>query len=375
MELAHSLKVLHVYKDFDPPVQGGIEGVLARTCHYQQAWGDVSALTCSRCWRSRKTRHDGVLVREVGEWGRFQHAPVAPLFPCYLRNARADVTVMHMPNPTAEVAWLLAGCPGTLVIRYHSDVVRQARAMKVYGPIQQQVLRRATRILPTSLQYLNTSAPLAAHRERCRVVPLGIDVTAFQAPDAGRVAALREAYGGPFVFFCGKHRYYKGLQVLVEAAARIHAPVVIAGDGPERPALVTAAAHAGGAIDFPGALSHEELVDHLHACALFAFPSVARSEAFGVAIMEAHAAGRPVVATQLGTGVEFINLDGETGYNVTPGSSAALADGINALLADPARAQAMGKRARQRVESEFRADLIAAREWQCYEESLACDRK
>ena len=345
---------------------------MARTCHYQQAWGEVSALTCSRTWRSRQVVHDGIAVTEVGEWGRFQHAPIAPLFPWYMRRAKADVTVLHLPNPTAEVAWLLAGCPGTLVIRYHSDVVRQARAMQFYGPIQQAVLRRAACILPTSPRYLETSATLAPHRDRCQVVPLGIDVGTFQQPDEGRVAALKRAYGGAFVFFCGKHRYYKGLQVLVDAAAQIGAPIVIGGDGPERASLMTAASGKGVAIYFPGALSHEELVNHLHACALFVFPSIARSEAFGVAIMEAHAAGRPVVATRLGTGVEYINVDGETGYNVESNNPSALAESINTLLADPAKAHELGTAARCRIEAEFRADVIAEREWQCYQEILAC---
>jgi len=372
MEFLLLLKVLHVYKDFDPPVQGGIEGFMARSCRYQRAWGDVSALTCSRSWRSRKVCHDGISVQEVGEWGRFLQAPIAPLFPLHMRRAQPDVTVLHMPNPTAEVAWLVAGCPGSLVVRYHSDVVRQARAMKVYAPIQHQVLRRAARILPTSSQYLETSATLAPHRERCQVVPLGIDVAAFQQPEGPQVAALHQEYGGSFVFFCGKHRYYKGLQVLVDAAAQIGAPVVIAGDGPERPALIEAASRKGVTVHFPGALSHAELVNHLHACAVFAFPSIARSEAFGMAIMEAHAAGCPVVATRLGTGVEFINLDGETGYNVEPNNPTALADGINALLANPAKAQEMGNAARKRIETEFGADVIAEREWQCYQESLAC---
>ncbi len=345
---------------------------MARTCQHQRALGAVSALTCSRSWRTRPVDHDGIAVLEVGEWGRFQQAPVAPLFPWHLRRAKADVIVLHLPNPTAEVAWLLAGCPGTLVIRYHSDVVRQARAMRFYGPIQQEVLRRAARILPTSPQYLETSACLAPHRDRCQVVPLGIDVAAFQCPDAGQVAALQRRYGGSFVFFCGKHRYYKGLQVLVDAAARIEAPIVIGGDGPERASLMAAASRQGVTMHFPGALSHEELVNHLHACTLFAFPSIARSEAFGVAIMEAHAAGRPVVATRLGTGVEYINVDGETGYNVEPNDPSALAESINALLADPEKARALGAAARLRIETDFRADIIAEREWQCYQEALAC---
>lgn len=369
MESKPLLKILHVYKDFDPPVQGGIEGHVARCCRYQQAWGDVSALTCSRSWYSRVVEHDGVRVTEVGEWGRFLGAPVSPRFPEFLRREHADVTVIHIPNPTAEIAWLLARSSGALVVRYHSDVVRQARSMRFYGPIQQRLLARATLILPTSPQYLATSTTLAPHRARCRVVPLGIDAAAFQQPDAERVAELHRKYPEPFVFFCGKHRYYKGLDTLVAAAPAIKAPVVVAGDGPERPRLEAMAGELGGQVHFPGALSHKDLVAHLHACALFVFPSTARSEAFGVSIMEAHAAGKPVVATRLGTGVELINEDQQTGLNVAPGDPGALAEAVNALLDNPGRRNAMGLAAQIRVTSKFDGGQCAKEEWLLYQEA------
>ena len=365
------MKILHVYKDFDPPVHGGIEGHIARLCRYQQQWGEVDVLTCSRSILTRSVIHGGTRVTEVGEWGRFQRAPIAPAFPWHLRRSDADVVVLHLPNPTAEVAWLLAPSGAALVIRYHSDVVRQARAMKVYGPLQQRLLKKAARILPTSQVYLDSSTTLAPHQARCRVVPLGIEAAAFQSPDEEAVAALHERYGSRFVLFSGMHRYYKGLKHLVAAAGAIDAPVVIAGEGPERSALMAQAASLGVEIHFPGYLAHHELVAHLHAASVFVFPSVARSEAFGISIMEAHAAGLPVVATRLGTGVEFINEDGKTGLNVAPGDDQALAEAVNRILGDPEAALSMGAYARDRIERDFDACSLAAAEWTHYEEALA----
>jgi rhamnosyl/mannosyltransferase len=305
-------------------------------------------------------------VTEVGEWGRFQSAPVAPLFPWRLRRVDADVVVVHMPNPTAELSWLLAGPRAKLAVRYHSDVVRQASAMRLYGPLQMRFLRRAAIILPTSRPYLDSSPTLAPFRERCHVVPLGIEPERFEAPEAARVRALRERYGGGFVLFAGKHRYYKGLEYLVRAAPAIRAPVVIAGDGPERARCEALAGELGAPIAFPGELSDEDLVAHLHACDLVAFPSVARSEAFGIGILEAHACGKPVVATTLGTGVEFANLDGETGINVPPCDPEALANAVNRLLDDPQLRERLGEQGRDRVARAFRAEQVARAEFECY---------
>jgi len=363
------LHLLHVYKDFDPPIAGGIEGHMARMCRLQRAWADVEALTCSRTRRTRVVDRDGTRVTEAAEWGRFQNAPLAPSFPALLRRMARDVVILHAPFPTAELAWLLARPRARLVVRYHSDVVRQAAAMRVYGPFQRRLLQQADCILPTSQQYLDTSPMLAAVRDRCRVIPLGIDAAAFDRPSAEGVAALRERYGR-YVLFAGRHRYYKGLRVLVEAAQAIRASVVAAGDGPEREACRRLAEERGVRMFFPGTLTHQQLVDHLHGCEAFVFPSIARSEAFGIALLEAHACGKPAVATTLGTGVEFVNRHGETGLNAPPGDPHALAEAVNVLLDDAAMRDRMGRTARERVRTEFAAERIARREFEVFEELM-----
>jgi rhamnosyl/mannosyltransferase len=172
------------------------------------------------------------------------------------------------------------------------------------------------------------------------------------------------------VFFCGRHRYYKGLDVLVRAAQSIGAPVIIGGDGPERLACERLAKQLGVNVQFVGALSHENLVAHLHACGVFVFPSVARSEAYGIAMLEAHVCGKPVVATQLGTGVEFVNEHDRTGVNVTAGDPDAFAAAVNQLMKDPERRSEMGQYAQQRVLTHFDAAHIARAEYEIYGEVI-----
>lgn len=360
------MRILHIYKDFDPPVRGGMERHMGLMCRFQRQWAEVEALTCSRSRQTRVVERDGTRVTEVAEWGRFQSAPLSPTFPWHMRRLAGDVNVVHVPNPTAEAGWLVARPRGRLVVRYQSDVVRQASAMRVYGPVQMHFLRKADIILVASEQYLASSPTLEGVRDRCHVVPLGILPEEFGRPDAARVEALRKAYGGPFVLFSGRHRYYKGLEYLVRAAKDIRATVVVAGDGPERAKCEALARESGGRVAFPGELSHEELVNHLHACEVFAFPSCERSEAYGISMLEAHACGKPVVATRLGTGVEFVNLDGQTGLNVPPRDPGALAEAINALLEDEPLRRRLGEFARRRIETEFHAERVARREFELY---------
>ncbi|MBI2424475.1 MAG: glycosyltransferase [Candidatus Hydrogenedentes bacterium] len=366
------MKIVHVYKDFDPPIRGGMERHIALMCRFQRQWADVEALVCSRSHRTQAVERDGTRVTEVAEWGRFQSAPFSPSFPWHLRRAQADVLVVHVPNPTAELGWLLARPNGVLVVRYHSDIVRQAAAMRLYRPFQMHFLRQAAMIVPTSAPYLDTSETLAPLKDRCRVLPLGILPEMFEHPDENLVSACRQRYGGTFVLFSGMHRYYKGLPYLIRAAKMVNAPVVIAGDGPERGACEALARELGVSVAFPGALSDADLSAHLNACTVVAFPSVERSEAFGISIMEAHACGKPVVATRLGTGVEFINQDGKTGLNVAPRDAGALAEALNRLLADAPMRESMGHYARARIYNEFHAEKVARQEFELYQEAQAC---
>lgn len=362
------MKIVHIYKDFDPPVHGGMEHHMALMCRFQRQWAEVEALTCSRSWSTRVAERDGTRVTEVGEFGRFQSAPVSPAFPWHVRALRADVAVVHVPNPTAEIAWLLGRPRAKLIVRYQSDVVRQASAMRWYGPVQQRFLQRADLILAASQQYLDTSATLRPFLAKCRVVPLGILPEEFANPGEDRLEDLRRRYGGGYVLFSGRHRYYKGLEVLVRAAKSIHAPVVIAGDGPERAKCESLARATGVAIHFPGMLTRDEVVAHLHGCDVFAFPSTERSEAYGISMLEAHACGKPVVSTAIGTGVEFVNLHGQTGLNVPPRDPDAFAAAVNALLEEPAKRETMGAFARARVERDLNAAAIARAEYGLYEE-------
>jgi len=208
--------------------------------------------------------------------------------------------------------------------------------------------------------------------DRIRVVPSGIDLEPFQAP-CDR-AALRARLGidvGTFlVLNVAALAPHKSQETLLEAAALLRGRVAglrvwIAGEGPERRALEArlAGTGAGGAVRLLG--FREDVADLLRAADLFCISSWL--EGLGTSILDAMAAGLPVVATRVG-GIPEVVADGETGLLVEPRSPALLAEAIASLAGDPSRRAGMGARAKEVVRA-FSADRTAERTRALYEEA------
>ena len=366
------MRVLHIYKDYYPPVVGGMEMCMALLCREMKSRADVEALVCARSPRSRVRSVDGVRVTEVGEICRILSAPVAPAFPLFLKRARYDVLHFHLPNPTAVMSYLLARPPGRVVVQYQSDIVRQAFALKVYGRFLKRFLELADAIIVSSPDYLESSEHLRSFKEKCRIIPLGIDLEEFELREGeeGGVAALQKQYGGRFLLFVGVLRYYKGVDYLLDAMKQVDCPLVIVGDGPERKALESKRASSGlqNKVHFTGQIGQRELVQHLHACEVFVFPASHRSEAYGLSLVQALACGKPAVSTRLGTGTSFVNVEDETGLVVEPRNPDALASAINVLLDDPELRRRFGAEGRERARKLFSKRKMVEEVWALYQE-------
>lgn len=371
-----SLRVLQVYKDFYPPVFGGIERHLHDLVSGLPALGvHCDVLVAARNAHTREETFPPaapgalpVRVVKVGELGRVLSAPMAPGFVPWLRRLAPhyDILHFHFPNPTAELAWLLAAARAPAVVTYHSDIVRQRISAMLYRPVLRRYLARMQRIIVPSPQLLNSSPVLAAQRHKCAVVPFGIDAARFESPDLPRAAAELRARctggdsGALLVLFVGKFRYYKGLPVLLHAIARLRARGVAArgllvGDGPEEATLRAQVRQLGlsDQVSFLGGKNDEELNVLYHACDVLVLPSVQRSEAFGLVLLEAMACGKPVISTELGTATSWVNLHEVTGLVVAPGDAAALARALEHLASAPVMRRNLGENARRRVQTMF----------------------
>jgi rhamnosyl/mannosyltransferase len=278
---------------------------------------------------------------------------------------RGDVVHLHFPYPPGDLAALLLPGHPPLVVTYHSDIVRQRALLRLYGPLLGLTLRRAARIIATSPNYVVSSPFLRRYAAKCDVIPLGIDADRFASADAEQVAALRARYDGGLLLFVGRLRYYKGLHILLDALRHVPAQLLIVGSGPEQERLIAQAAQLGIAqrVHFLGDIPDADLPALYHMADVFVLPAHLRAEALGLAQIEALASGLPCVSTELGTGTSYANRHGETGLVVPPGDPAALAQAINALLADLDMRRRFGAAGQRRVAALFtRERMVDANE-------------
>jgi glycosyltransferase involved in cell wall biosynthesis len=363
------VKVLHVGK-FYPPYRGGIETHLQVLSGELRKSLDLSVIVSNSNRRTTREVVEGVSVLRVATPVMLSSAPICPAMVSHMRASDADIVHLHLPNPTAILAYLASGHRGRLVLSYHSDIIRQKFLGSLFEPFMRAAARRSSAIIASSANYLKSSPFLTGFRDRCDVIPYGIDVSQLgRDPAAG--AHMRRHYGERLIVSVGRLVYYKGFEFLIRAMAQVRGKLIIIGDGPLRGQLRGLASRIGVAdrVFFVGEVP--DTIPYYQAADVFALASVARAEAFGIVQIEAMAAGLPVVNTQLDSGVPFVSLHGQTGLTVPPSDPAAMAAALNRLLDDPQLRQLYGQAARRRAQEEFSREVMASRTLRLYERVMA----
>ena len=313
---------------------------------------------------------DGVRLTRLGVPFSLGVAPVMAGLAPYLRAANADILHLHVPHPTAILSYLASRHPGRLIVTYHSDIVRQRVLGLAFRPFLHHALGRASAIVCTSPNYIESSPVLARHRDRCRVLPFSIAHERFETADADAVRRLRDEYGDRIVLGLGRLVSYKGFEFLIRAMPRIEGRLILIGNGPLRAPLMQLAATLGVEKKITFLDRVDDPVPFYHAADVFALPSVARSEAFGLVQLEAMAAGRPVVNTNIASGVPYVSPHEVTGLTVPPEDPRALADAITRLLDDPSLRARYGAAARRRVRESFSVGPMVAQTLALYEQVM-----
>lgn len=318
---------------------------------------------------------DGVPVKCVGSELSLAGRPLAFSFPAELAKQNTDILHYHLPFPLAVASHLLVKPKALVVASWHHDLVRHNLFRTLWTPYQKRFFNSADAIIVAAPTIRDNHPLLSAYRDKCHIIPFGVDTARFEIDRTDEVRALRAKYKSPLVLYTGRLVYYKGCEVLIKAMKDVEGSLLIIGDGPLRPELQTLAQEMGigDRIHFLGRLSDNDLAVCYQATDIFVLPSTLPTECFGLVQLEAMCCGKPVINTALPTGVPWVSKDGESGLTVPPGDVGALTQAINTLLLNESLRQKLGAQGKQRVFREFTMERYIASTAKLYTE-LAANR-
>lgn len=365
------LKIVHLAKYYYPAI-GGIESA---TRMYAESAANSGCKVSVICFGIEYKKKSGrIPIYRSRERFIFKGQPInfRYLFDAIRIGRCSDIVHLHFPNFLAALAGILIGKHSKVIVHWHSDIRNKGFLGRLTSPLTRTMLTRAKAIVTTSPPYGATSVYLRGFEDKIVIVPLGADIIpSIDYSVDGRIEELKEFLRSRrFILSVGRLVPFKGFETLVEAARHLDEDicVVIAGDGPDRlkldalirrykldsRVLITGELPPrapGGALDWL-----------FRQADVFCLPSIDRAESFGLVLIEAMSYGLPIVCSKIpGSGVNWVNIDGFTGFSFPPGSAVNLAEKCMTILRSKNIRDSFSDSAIFRFNSEFKSEVSAAR--------------
>ncbi len=384
------IRICHLAKYY-APFRGGIETHVQTLARAQKAAGHDVTVVCinhldkngnNAAYRTygrsaRGTVEDcGVVVEKFPKYASLARFDFCGGLVKFLRDTadQYDVLHLHVPNPTLCIALVRAGVSVPLVVAYHSDIVKQRILRLPFRLVEEQVFSRTDRFIAASSSYALSSETLRPYSERVQVIPYGLDLTPYLEPSSRAVSFcehLTAQHRGEPIWLCvGRLVYYKGFEFAIRALRLCRGRLVIVGNGPAKASLIQLATALGVAnrIDWHEGLESDELVGAYLAAKAFWFPSIVRSEAFGLVQVEAMASGCPVINTSIqGSGVAEVSKHDVSGLTVPVRDAQAFAQAATQLADVPTLREKLSVGARTRAVQQFSLERMLKQTSALYE--------
>jgi rhamnosyl/mannosyltransferase len=367
------MRILHLGKYFSP-CKGGVESYTRDVMNALQHRGVESAALVHQHLRGLNSRDE---IVSLGN-SRFRvvrasviftllFTPISLSFPRLLRklNREFKPDLLHIHLPNASAFWVLTSRSARKlpwVVHWHADVVASSPMMKAayffYGFLERMLIRRADAIILTSNHYLESSKPLAGFRDKCQVIPLGVDAARLKQLAETNTQGQPDGDSMPLrVLAVGRLTYYKGFEYLIKAAAiAANIRIIIVGSGDRENQLKSLTRDLGlqEKVRFCGNLSDQELVRQYTLCDCVCLPSLERTEAFGIVLLEAMYFAKAILVSRIpGTGMNWLVEEGVTGMKFEPADTKSLAGVLDRLSADRKMLRQMGRGGKKKFDDHF----------------------
>lgn len=360
-------RILHISKYYYP-YYGGIEDVAYTVVKELEPYYEQRVLCFNHKKGMEYDNSNKIIVQRVNAPATIASQPISLVYLNIIKDTikefRPDYIHLHLPNPLIASYLLSINLQEIKIIsHWHADILKQIYLYPLYKNLEYRILKKSYKIIATSKMYAEASKSLAGFKEKTIIIPNTVNEDKFKLlqEDENEIERIKQQYEGKkIVFFVGRHVAYKGIEYLIKAEPYLdkNCVVVIAGTG-ELTENLKNLAKGKDRIKFVGRLSNDELKYYLYASTVFAFPSVTRQEAFGVALAEALYCGLPAVSFNIeGSGANWVNKDKFTGIVVQNRNSKDYANALNQILASDDLRNEYSNNAKQWVHQNFLKNQI-----------------
>lgn len=314
-------KILHLSNNFLPYVQGGIENILSEISNSSNHRNDI--LTMHNIKIEKKNHKFNVFfAKKIFTFFKANISIdfVIKLFRIYKNY---DYVVIHSPQPFIEILSLFL--VKKKICFYHSDIIDQKKIYFFYSLIQKIFLKKCQKIITSSKQYLDSSKTLRSFKKKSIVWNLSISKK-FNIKKYKKLPLPKK-----YFIFIGSNRSYKGFENLFAAFQDKHLSkislLVIGNKFKNYQNTIST-----NNIFFLGNIKDEYKNYLLKNSISLILPSIKRSEAYGLVLIEALRVGTPIITTKIGTATSYINLHNKTGFNIRPNSKKELINSIKKFI-------------------------------------------
>ncbi|AIT08981.1 glycosyl transferase [Candidatus Francisella endociliophora] len=367
------MKILHVFKSFYPYTYGGIEKFIHELSIAMAKKYDAEIHILAMGKKNETIKKDFYTLHFANT--NLNMASTTFSFSAIKTfrelSKQIDIIHYHFPYPFADLLHMICKPKKPYIITYHSDIIKQKKLMMLYKPLMKKFLNGAEVILPTSPNYLESSEALKEIQAPKKVIPMSLNEKDYEIDEKNYQSWKKTIGFEKFFIYIGGLRYYKGLDVLIDAMKEQDYPLVIVGDGNQREYLEQKAKQNNlQNIKFVGALDDKDKLSLLKLSYALVLPSNVRTEAFGLVLLEASIFAKPMITCEIGTGTTFVNIDKQTGLVAKPNDSQDLAKNLKELWQDEQKAQEYGKNARSRFDDIFDLDKMVESYKSVYDEVI-----
>ena len=358
------MKVIEINKLYHPWI-GGVETHVKNIAEGLNKTANVEVVCCNHTNTTTTEYINDVKVTKYKAVGRLFSLPLSLSFILNLRSHQGDILHFHLPNPLAVLSTFITRPKGIIIITWHSDIVKQKFILFFYRPLLHWFLKKADHIITTSPNLADKSTFLTPYRDKITIIPLGINPHHYPKNE-GPTESQR------FALFVGRFIYYKGVIELIKAMKKTNVHVIMVGEGPLKEHILTQGKELikNKRLTLYPFQDTESLNALFSRCEFFLLPSTHPSEAFGIVQLEAMIHSKPVISTNLPTGVPYVNQHNHTGLIVPPGNVDDLAQAMTTLWTNPSLTTSLGKNAYQRCISHFTEDQMIEKTKQLFKKAL-----